>query len=487
MKKISCLQGGNDMDGTGFKVEDCTSASERAEADAFASQVLDHVEKLSLEVADIAGSIEGVARFVKHQEHLFAHLKEVAAEMGGAIRRIEAFARETNVLTDETARQSGQSLQTIGQALGEVSHLVGSVQSMEQQLEAAEVALGDVRGMSRNIRTIARQTNLLALNATIEAARAGDAGKGFAVVATEVKTLARQTGDTTSGIDQTIETLSTSLTDLITTSVQTQTMAGTVNDGVGVISGTVAGFGDSIGRIRGRVDEITAAAGSGMERCDEVIREIDSFQEGVALTSENLKAADDRIVTVLSRSEELIGFIAGSAYRTGDTAFIQGVTTAAERISLLFEAAVDKGRISMGDLFDEAYRPIEGSNPRQMMTRFTTFTDEVLPAVQEEMLKLDEHVAFCAAVDRNGYLPTHNLKFSQPQGKDPVWNNANCRNRRVFDDRTGLRAGRNTKPFLLQTYRRDMGGGNFIMMKDLSAPIVVKGRHWGGLRMGYRI
>jgi methyl-accepting chemotaxis protein len=88
-------------------------------------------------------------------------------------------------------------------------------------------------------------------------------------------------------------------------------------------------------------------------------------------------------------------------------------------------------------------------------------------------------------VDLNGYLPTHNRKFSQPQSDDPVWNAANCRNRRIFDDRVGLKAGRNTAPFLLQVYRRDMGGGSFRMMKDLSAPIRVHGRHWGGLRLAY--
>lgn len=30
-----------------------------------------------------------------------------------------------------------------------------------------------------------------------------------------------------------------------------------------------------------------------------------------------------------------------------------------------------------------------------------------------------------------------------------------------------------------------MGGGKLVLRKDLSAPIFVKGRHWGGLRMGY--
>jgi methyl-accepting chemotaxis protein len=120
------------------------------------------------------------------------------------------------------------------------------------------------------------------------------------------------------------------------------------------------------------------------------------------------------------------------------------------------------------------------------LTRFTEFTDRNLPPVQEAIAQLSPLVVFCAAVDRNGYLPTHNLKFSKPQGRNPEWNAANCRNRRIFNDNTGLNAGRNKKPFLLQTYRRDMGSGRYVLMKDLSAPITIKGRHWGGLRLAYK-
>ena len=96
--------------------------------------------------------------------------------------------------------------------------------------------------------------------------------------------------------------------------------------------------------------------------------------------------------------------------------------------------------------------------------------------------------AECAAIDDQGYLPTHNRKFSEPQRPgDPAWNTANCRYRRIFNDRVGLAAGRNKQPFLLQTYRRDMGGGQFVLMKDISAPITVNGRHWGGLRLAIRV
>ena len=104
-------------------------------------------------------------------------------------------------------------------------------------------------------------------------------------------------------------------------------------------------------------------------------------------------------------------------------------------------------------------------------------TDRPFPDIQEAMLDIDPKVAFCAAVDTSGFLPIHNHRFSKVQGDDVAWNNANCRNRRLFNDRTGLGAGQSRRPFFLQTYQRDMGAGEFVLMKDMSAPIMVKGRH----------
>jgi len=457
------------------------------DADSFATEILKKIDSLSLEVADIAGSMEGLTRFVKHQEELFAHLKSVAHAMAGAIGQIDTAGQETRAVTVEAGRQSSDSLQTIDTALSGVNRLVGAVQGIEQQLEGLEGALGEVSTMSRSIQKIARQTNLLALNATIEAARAGEAGKGFAVVATEVKTLARQTGDVTSGIDDTVHRLSASVTELIETSTDTLKMADSVGSGVGVINRAVSVFGAAIDTVEGKVVDISQAASRSLDQCNGVIAEIDKFFEGIALTSDSLHQADERITSLRGNSEELMGYIAASGFRTADTPFIETIQATARKIGAVFEDAVSTGRISLADLFDEAYQPIPGSNPQQHTTRFAAFTDEVLPQFQEANLDFDPRVAYCVTCDRNGYIATHINKVSQPQGADPVWNNANCRNRRIFNDRTGLGAGRNTNPFLLQTYRRDMGGGKFIMMKDVSAPIFVQGRHWGGVRFGYRI
>ncbi len=184
-------------------------------------------------------------------------------------------------------------------------------------------------------------------------------------------------------------------------------------------------------------------------------------------------------------AECVMNLVAGAGFQTVDTPFIEALSAAAAEVTASFEQAVASGQISLDALFDEHYQPIPETNPKQFTTQFTELTDHLLPPIQASMLAFDNRVAFCVAVDRNGYLPTHNTVYSKPQGSDPDWNNAHCRNRRIFDDRTGLRDARNTESFLLQTYRREMGGGSFVLMKDLSFPIEVRGKHWGSLRLGY--
>ncbi|MCW2286733.1 methyl-accepting chemotaxis protein [Rhodoblastus acidophilus] len=163
------------------------------------------------------------------------------------------------------------------------------------------------------------------------------------------------------------------------------------------------------------------------------------------------------------------------------------VISRAAMISTLFEKSLAAGAIAEADLFDVNYIPIPGTNPQQFRNRALAFLEANLPAIQEPILALDSAIVFSAAVDHNGYLPVHNKKYSAPQGPDPVWNNANSRNRRIFDDMTGLMAGRNTAESLSQTYPRDLGGGQVALIKDISAPIFVRGKHWGGLRMGAKI
>ncbi len=474
---------GNDTDGTAGQ----RPGGGARNLDDFASDTMRRAEDLSLEVADISGTIEGVARFVLHQVTLFRNLAGIVSAMNDSTEGIGSASQQTLDIAVEANEQVTASRNTIQEAIAEIKQMAESIRRVEDHLSGLSESLKNVSSIAEGIQAIAKQTNLLALNATIEAARAGEAGKGFAVVAGEVKALANQTSQSTDQINETVKKLNDRTAILFTDVTQAIKAAESVTTGVNVINETIDGYDAIFKDVETNVEKISVSAHDNSQKCVHVTTELDKLTEGVNLTSGNLKTADERVSKVLNLSEGLIGFIAKSGLKTHDTKFIDAVRRTASDVSALFEAALESGKISQADLFDRTYVPIPNTNPEQVTTRFVDFTDGVLPAIQEPLLDLDSKIVFCAVMDENAFLPTHNLKFSKPQGADPEWNNANCRNRRVFNDRTGLTAAQNKEPFILQTYRRDMGGGSFTMMKDISAPVWVRDRHWGCFRMGVKI
>ena len=168
--------------------------------------------------------------------------------------------------------------------------------------------------------------------------------------------------------------------------------------------------------------------------------------------------------------------------------FVARAMEAGTELNRIFENAVKNGEITLEDMFDTNYVEIAGTNPQQHRSRILDWADRALPPFQEAFLAKDARMAFCVAIDRNGYLPVHNRIYSHPQRPgDVAFNTANSRNRRIFNDAAGLAAGRNQRPYLIQSYARDMGNGNTVMMREIDVPIRVRGRHWGGFRTAYKL
>ncbi|GLU31781.1 methyl-accepting chemotaxis protein [Trinickia caryophylli] len=450
--------------------------------------IAEQAGRLGIEICDISGHVEEVAERVAEQAHVCRRLRESAAVTMAGNHRIAEAAREVSAVSAQASEAVDTSRQTLDASLADIHGLVEGVTGIASQIEALREALAHVSSVSEEISLIARQTHLLAINAAIEAARAGESGKSFAVVASEVKNLANKTAQATAQIETTLSRLTSQTEQLIADGTENTARAHRVNDGTRAIGDIVQSTGHAITQLHGQAQEIASLTSDIETQCHSLEAEVHTMATGVEQSSDNFLQAKNRLTTLLGVSETLIELTAATGAETSDTRFVEAAQRTAAAIGKLFEQAVARGDISIADLFDANYVPIPGTDPQQVMTHFTAFTDRVLPALQEPILKFDARVAFCAAVDTRGYLPTHNLKFSEPQRPgDAVWNAAHCRNRRIFNDRTGLAAATNTKPFLLQTYRRDMGGGQFVMMKDASAPIIVAGRHWGGLRLAYKI
>ncbi|PLX96499.1 MAG: chemotaxis protein [Desulfuromonas sp.] len=147
-----------------------------------------------------------------------------------------------------------------------------------------------------------------------------------------------------------------------------------------------------------------------------------------------------------------------------------------------FNLLLSSGQLSMGQLFDTFYIPIPNTDPQKFKTQYDKVTDEILRPIFDRYLEKDDRLVFFLAVDRNGYLPTHNTRYAQPLTGDPKVDVVKNRTKRMFNDRTGLSAARNTEPYLLQKYSRDTGE----QMADLSVPLYVNNRHWGAIRVGYK-
>jgi methyl-accepting chemotaxis protein len=409
------------------------------------------ISTVGRDAAEVRGALEDTQRVVQAQGQAMQALAQQLNQIGQAQAAI--------------ATATAQSAAAVQRARGALGVVGGEVVGMA-------TTLAQVSDAAAEITKISLQTRLVAFNAAVEAKHAGDAGRGFAVVAEAVKALAGQVESSSKAIvgaiaslQDRIDRFSAELTENASKPSQIHAAFHEVEQDVQRIATSAAESGQQMSLLNERAHEL---------------------QREVLQATHGLKVAFDGSDRFLRMSEELVEQIAESGVEVDDMPFIRAAQQAAEDISALLEDALRNGQINQSDLFDEHYRPIEGTNPQQHTTRFCQLTDRLFPAVQEKTLGFSDKVVFCIAADRNGYIATHNRKYCQPQRPgDTVWNTANSRYRRIFNDRTGLASARNTRPFLLQTYRRDMGGGRFVLLKEAAAPIVVGGRHWGGLRLAF--
>jgi len=148
----------------------------------------------------------------------------------------------------------------------------------------------------------------------------------------------------------------------------------------------------------------------------------------------------------------------------------------------IMEGWLSSGAISEEKLFARLYYPIPQRDPPKFSTDYDTLADRDFQAPQEKMLGRSSAMVYSLISDVNGYIPTHNQRYSAPLTGNRIFDLVNNRTKRIFGDRTGIMAGRNELPYLLQHYKRDTGE----VLYDLSVPIILHGRHFGCVRIGYR-
>ncbi|HJV66526.1 MAG TPA: methyl-accepting chemotaxis protein [Geomonas sp.] len=391
--------------------------------------------------------------------------------------------------TVQAAEFSAQVDQAASEGMGVVDGVCASIVTVRENVANTLKTVGKLESSSAQIgniicliEDIADQTKLLALNAAIEAARAGEHGRGFAVVADEVKMLSEKTATSTkeiAGIIVNIQRESRETVDLISEEQER------VEEGVRKSAAAKQCLERILG-LAGETAQLIGHIASATEEQSATTCEISEKIHGVSETATAVHSdmvESDQAFTMLTGVAEKIFSTVGKFSVGNRHDVIKGLASEMRaRLVAVIERGIAEHRIALADLFNRNYQPLPGSSPQKYTTAYDRFFDQYVSPVQEEILARQSSLFFVICVDDNGYVASHNLRYSKQLTGDAEFDRNNNRTKRIFNDRTGLKAAQNREPFLLQTYMRDTGE----IMNDLSTPVFIGNRHWGAVRIGYQ-
>ena len=448
----------------------------------FADTVGRAIDAIMIGAAETSYFVDSVKKKVDLDVQTASEIADSSEQNARTTEKIAANAERAAKVAAGVREESVAARAELDQGLQRVNRAREDAQSASTAMLSLQEKSKRITGFTEAISDISARTNLLALNAAIEAARAGEHGRGFAVVAGEVRQLAQRTKEASDEISVMVREINEQSEQAARGMQSLATGVAEAARNVESVHGSLSHIEESSGVSEDEIGQIARASREHVDTTQVIADAILQIRDSMLSTNTELPRATQSAMALAERAEVIASALGESTVATSHDEIRIAAQQAALDVGRLFEQAITSGRITREALFDRHYRPIPNTNPPKHNTKFDAFTDKVLPDLQEALLAALPQLAYAGAVDTNGYFPTHNKKFSQPLTGDYDHDIVHNRTKRIFSYRTGARCGSNTRPFLLQTYKRDTGE----VMHDLSAPIYVDGKHWGGFRVGYR-
>jgi len=404
------------------------------------------------------------------------------AEASQAVSRsAERVLQRSGGITEAASRNAREAKAACAELVQSTESSRITVEEMERfaltidELNRTTAHVLDTAGL---INAISSQTNLLALNAAIEAAHAGDAGKGFAVVADEVRKLATTALEAASQISTGMENMSRMVEAAIAGSAETLEHSRRTADISRRSSARFQTMTADLNGIAGAIADIDAQIGDIAGHAQVIADHAQEIQAGTATLDEEVRQSAEVAMEEGRETEGVIGIL--GRYWVGGTrydevfALVNGFKEEFERRLAALAARAD--------LWDTRYREVPGSNPAQFDVSYQGLFAAEMTDLYDRWAEALPGTAYAISAAMDGYAPAHHRKVSRPPTGHYETDLLYSRDRRKFTDTGAQRATRSEAAFLFQTYVRDTGE----VLSDLSMPVMVQGRRWGTLRIGFK-
>tara|TARA_R110000824_G_scaffold313803_1_gene500637 strand:- start:69940 stop:71604 length:1665 start_codon:yes stop_codon:yes gene_type:complete len=448
---------------------------------AMAYRLMNRASSTAIASAEVSHYADLMDQRLTQQETMVREASTSMTAINAAIMQVSASASQVAALAESAREASHHNHAELDDIIQDMSDVAERSNQALDMLTALNEKIERVRNVTSMIEDIAEQTHLLSLNASIEAARAGEHGRGFAVVAGEVRNLALKTSTATQSVDELVKDMHESGQSVVTTMGHLMTRISERSKGLQVVGNSLGTITQEFDQVQSEITRVADAMENTRQHSQTVADSLSQLEDDVDEGNRNMHDLAEQARALMEAAEGVDGELAQQHLEGRHQQVFHAARSTADKLGKMLEKAIASGELSETKLFQPHYEQIPGTQPPLYKTGFDTFTDKHLPTLQEPMLK-QLGLSYAIACDRKGYVPTHNQAVSREPTGDYAHDLKYCRSKRIFDDPTGSRCGAHEKPLLLQTYKRDTGE----IMHDLSVPVYVQGKHWGGFRVGYQ-